>query len=579
MIYGVNANNRRFHSVTFEAGLNIVLADRTDKSTHKDSRNGLGKTLLIEVIHFCLGSSLKKSSGLGRAPLSGWEFSVTLGLPGGRITVTRSIDQPRTVTLTGEVREVFPNRRTTDRLVLRVKEWTAALGELWFGLDGVGREHKWSPSFRSLFSYIARRGRDAFSIPFENHRKQQEWDRQVNVAYLIGLAWEDASAFQVLREEKRALTEIRKAVRLGWAASLAGSVGELEADRIRLSQEVMARGDELQRFHVHPQYEDIQSKANSLTEELHALANEEVRLRRMLSNYEAATDGTQALGRIDIEELYRQAGVELPDMVVRRLHEVGDFHEALVRNRRAFLEAEIRRVQHRLGAIAVETASCDRERGMLLDVLKTHGALNEYTKLQEVHARVVADLRILEARLDNVKKLRDGERDLRVRGEQLQLRALRGYEERVAARERAVGHFNANTEALYSVPGKLLIDVGSGGFKFGVEIQRMDSQGVDLMMVWSFDVAIAQCLLEWPKSPRMLIHDSTVFSGVDRRQVALALARARALSHSGGWQYICTMNSDEVPTSDLPPGFAIDPFVRLRLTDENEEGALLGFRY
>jgi uncharacterized protein YydD (DUF2326 family) len=56
MIRKVSANQSSFRTVEFNPGFNIVIAERTKESTRKDSRNGLGKTTLVEIIDFCLGS-------------------------------------------------------------------------------------------------------------------------------------------------------------------------------------------------------------------------------------------------------------------------------------------------------------------------------------------------------------------------------------------------------------------------------------------------------------------------------------------------------------------------------------------
>jgi len=57
MIRSITADKSSFKSIKFENGLNVVLADRTKESTKKDSTNGLGKSTLLEIIHFCLGSN------------------------------------------------------------------------------------------------------------------------------------------------------------------------------------------------------------------------------------------------------------------------------------------------------------------------------------------------------------------------------------------------------------------------------------------------------------------------------------------------------------------------------------------
>ena len=60
MITAVRCNMSSFRDIEFTPGFNVVLADRTKESEDRDSRNGLGKTTLIEIIHFCLGSRTRK---------------------------------------------------------------------------------------------------------------------------------------------------------------------------------------------------------------------------------------------------------------------------------------------------------------------------------------------------------------------------------------------------------------------------------------------------------------------------------------------------------------------------------------
>ena len=76
-----------------------------------------------------------------------------------------------------------------------------------------------------------------------------------------------------------------------------------------------------------------------------------------------------------------------------------------------------------------------------------------------------------------------------------------------------------------------------------------------------------------------LFHDSIIFDGVDERQRALALQLAAARSAEVGFQYICTLNSDMVPSKEFETGFDIRGFTRLVLTDSDDQGALLGKRF
>jgi len=80
-------------------------------------------------------------------------------------------------------------------------------------------------------------------------------------------------------------------------------------------------------------------------------------------------------------------------------------------------------------------------------------------------------------------------------------------------------------------------------------------------------------------SPGFMIHDSTIFDGVDSRQVAKALQLAASESQMRSFQYICLLNADDVPARDLDPDFHLDHSVRVRLTDATEDGGLLGIRF
>ena len=131
------------------------------------------------------------------------------------------------------------------------------------------------------------------------------------------------------------------------------------------------------------------------------------------------------------------------------------------------------------------------------------------------------------------------------------------------------------TSVLYKVPGRLSVDVAQAGYRFSFVIDREGSDGVGQMVIFCFDLAVA-CL--WARSKAglgVLIHDSTLFADVDPRQISSALSLAKKKSEEFGFQYICCLNSGSTSNEHFK-NFDIDPFVRLRLTDDSPKGRLLG---
>ena len=82
MIHAVRSNMPSFKEVEFQPGFNVVRADRTKESNERDSRNGLGKTTLIEIIHFCLGAQPRRNRGVMVSPLKGWTFTLEMTVNG-----------------------------------------------------------------------------------------------------------------------------------------------------------------------------------------------------------------------------------------------------------------------------------------------------------------------------------------------------------------------------------------------------------------------------------------------------------------------------------------------------------------
>lgn len=579
MIKRLSANHPSFKPLEFSGGFNVILADRTKESSRKDTRNGLGKSTLIEIIHFCLGAKTSKGKGLLVEALQGWEFTLEMVIDGTDLSVTRRVDQPNAFFVTGDTGRlpIQPKLKKGERSY-GLREWTGLLGNLFYGLPAEG-EGKYQPSFRSLISYSIRQGKDAFSTPFEHHRKQVEWDKQVNNAFLLGLAWADASELQILKDRKKGLEALKKAAKTGVVKGFVGSLGELEARRVRLQSKADADAENLANFKVHPQYEDIRIQSNRLTEEIHSAANQNNTDQRMLSLYEKALTEEDVPVPNAIEKLYAEAGIALPGVTMRRIEDVQAFHNEIIRNRKNFLAAEVSRLKRAMAdrTKLIEEKTNARATGML--VLQTHGALEEHTLIQRRHLDTLNELNAITSSIDNLKSCETGLSQLKIDQELLQQKARQDYDERRTIRERAIELFNGYTERLYNVPGRLLIDVGPTGFKFDVEIERSGSAGVGNMKVFCYDMTIASLWADRSPSPKLLVHDSAIFDGVDERQRAIALELAAKEAAAKNYQYICTLNSDEVPNAEFSAGFTLTGYVRAILTDADVSGSLLGIRF
>jgi len=579
MILKIESTLPGFKPVMFKPGFNIVLADRTKESTKKDSRNGLGKSTLLEIIHFCLGSSLQQGDTLRASALASVSFSMEFILRGERVVVQRSTANPGRVFVEGDFRS-WPNKpeRGASGYWLSANDWRNVLAVRAFDIP-TDSPRSYKPTFRSCISYLVRLGQDAYSEPFRHFGKQLTWDIQVNTAFLLGLAWEDASEWQELRDKAKILDSIKSAAQAGLMKDVLGSRGELEAEYIRLEATVNKIGADLKGFRVLSQYRELEARADEITRACHEFSNGNVTDQQLLDLYNSSLESEKEPAPDSVLAMYAAAGVSLPGAVLKRVEDVQHFHAQVLRNRKQFLLKEVDTLKATISGRETKIATLQKEHAEIMETLSSHGALDQFVKMQRAHSGDTAKLKEITARLDNIKRFEEGRSSLKIETEMLRQRARKNYADRYPQRQQAVAAFNEYSQALYKAPGNLVIDIGKSGFKFAVEIERASSTGVSNMKVFCYDLALAKLWSKLDAGPRFLVHDSTIFADVDERQVAAALEVAHSECQALGYQYICTFNSDNLPLTEFSKSFSIDRYVCLRLTDAKDDGGLLGIRF
>lgn len=582
MIHSVSANQPSFHPVTLTPGLNVILAERSQVSTGKDTRNGVGKSTLIEIIDFCLGSRASKNKGLLIEPLADWIFTLDITLGGNLVKVSRAVADQNRIIIEGQTdgwREQPDVDQKTGERVFRAERWRSLLGWALFDLPRSADQLLYKPSYRSLISYFVRREPDAYASPFRHFRLQKTWDIQLHTAYLLGMNWEYAARWQALRDRQEGVAAIEKAITTGAMEAAVGTVGELETQRIQLEQMALTARQALNSFKVHPQYESVQEEADRLTKEIHDLLDQNVNDRRRLACYVDSVKDEKPPAAISLERLYEESGLILPDAVKRTLDEARAFHHAIISNRRDFLEAEVKRIQQSIDTREIQIRDKTEQRAEVMLVLQTHGALKEMTILQERHVALQSQLDRVQSRLSEMKNLKTSKREVKTALDELTQTAERDHDQRRGVWCTAVSLFNEHSQELYKSPGKLVIDVGDKGYQYHVEIERGGSEGIEKMKVFCFDLSILELQIQTRKGIDFLIHDTLMYDSVDARQRAIAFERANEVTSSLGAQYICTINSDMIPMDDFTRGFDFQQHVRLTLSDATPTDSLLGIRF
>ena len=585
MIRRVTADRRSFKTLEFTSGLNLLRADKSERAGSRDSRNGAGKTSLVELVHFLLGATAPATGIFRSQTLRDWHFEIEMMVEGRLSTARRSGRSHQLMEVSGALgARDFPQQPSLTagprRAPMSVDSWKSVLGEHWFGLEA-SDDGKYRPGFRSLFSYLARRAADGgFQNPVQYWANQQVWDRQVSVSWLLGLDWTVAQRFQMLRERQAGVRGLKRAISSGELSRLSPGAAALRTALTVSRDKARAKKERLDEFRVLADYDELEREADELTARINALSGDDIADRSLIRDLQTSLHNEEDPERSQIERLFEEAGVVLPGLAQQRLDAVDRFHRQVVENRRSHLKAEIESARERLGVRAREKGSLDERRRQIMAILKSGGALAEYTALREEVGRAEAEVQGLSERLRDAERLESLQTELRSERANLKRALLDDIRERDEWVRDVILRFEKLSELLYERAGSLTIGASDGGPKFEVTIPSGRSRGIRNMQIFCFDMMLMDLLAERGLSPGFLIHDSHLFDGVDERQVARALQVGAQRAEACDFQYIVTLNTDAIPAEGFDPGFALeDYFMEVRLTDAREDGGLFGVRF
>ncbi|MHB8330814.1 MAG: ABC-three component system protein, partial [Candidatus Dormibacteria bacterium] len=551
MLHRIFSNDPRFKEVELTRGLNVIVADRTAHSTTQQTRNGAGKSSMIHLIHFLLGDQSDPKSPFRSEALLGSQFGMEFDLGSHLVTVRRSGEEFGKQLVSG-----YPTEES-----ISLATWKSILASEMFKLGS--REGKWAPGMRALLAYFVRR-QDAggFHNAFQNSNKQQLWDSQVCVSWLLGLDWHISQEWQDIRDVEGSLKAVRRAARDGVLVDAIGDAADLRTSLAVEEGRARAARQAAREFRVIDRYRELEAEANETTKLLQDLTDQIALDQQMLDDLQVVIKQEKAPDPGLLREVYRQAGVQLPDAAVRRYEDVEHFHESVITNRTHYLADEVEAVQERVARQGRERQAADQRLSETMQKLHAGGALDQFAGLQAEIGRLEGQVAELRKRFDAATSIETGLAEKAAERNQLLVRLQHDLRDREAILLHEISTFEGLSRELYEAKaGSLRVGAGNNGPTFEVVIPSSRSRGINNMKIWCFDMMNAILCSERGAGPGFVIHDSHLFDGVDERQIAGALTAGGRLANQYGFQYVVTLNTDAVPR-DFPEGFDFGSFVR-----------------
>jgi len=549
-------------------GLSLIIAEqRSEDSAQTNTYNGVGKSLLIEILHYCLGS---KKNAAFEQNLKSWVFRLRIESRGVEYRIARSASDGKDITLDDEPISLTKLRDFLARESFNPWVKTSFL------------------TFRSLISRFVRRGRDAyteFSYAMEGDSKKP-YAAMVNVAYLLGLDLQLAKNKYDLRRRSMQLRETMKQLEKDPLFATLFSQDTLEIELTALREEAVRLEQDIQDFRVADNYYDIEEEANRIKKRLDVHRRSVIKLGNAISQIERSLATKLDIDADKVAGIYREAEVALPDSLRRSIDEVISFHRQLQKTRHFRLSRDKQALMRELNEAKVNVRDLSADLDEKMAYLSDHRALDEYVAINEELSKIrqkIAKLEASQALREQVdKEQKEIERDLaeeNIRTDQY----LDDVRELV---DEATKLFRSFSRELYgSRPSGLSVanddSASQTRYRIDAHIRADAAEGINEAKIFCFDMVLLT--LQRGHRIQFAVHDSTLFQPVDPRQRLAMFRIADRICRQDSFQYVATLNyhdlvsiQEQSDSDESQFGSLFADSVVLRLTDGSPEEKLLG---
>ena len=565
----VYANKESFKTVEFnETGLNFIVAKQKDPENRENGKtyNGVGKSLLVNIIHFCMGSKTKNYTSFC-SKLQGWEFYLDFSVAGAKYTAKRSTANPNKITLNDDE--------------LSLTKFNAKMESLCFNIpEGIS-----NLSFRSLFPYFIRPNKKGYVDFNVATGAFNQYSTMLCNAFLLGLDVFLAQKKYDIKTEQDKIKSLEKIFRSDeMLREFFTGNKDVALTIIDLEEKIKKLDDDLRAFKVAENYGDVQGEADRIEKELFKLSNEIILIRNNLESINKGLEIETKTTQDDIKKVYEEANVHFSENLLKTLDDLEVFYENLITNRKKRLLEQKTRFELEIDDKTKDAKKLKFELDRLMKYLGDHQALDVFVTLSEKSASLKSKLETLRKyqtlQSEYKEKLRDAEKTHIEQSEATEALLKEIEAEIIALRD----YFRGLAKRFYpnSVAG-LTIKNNDGEnqqrYAIDAKIESDNSDGINNVKIFCYDMTLL--FKGQNHNINFLFHDSRLFDGIDERQKAELFRILSEEIKGSRKQYIATVNQNQLNEikSYLEPD-QYDEIVTkntvLTITDDNDSEKLLG---
>lgn len=540
------SENHFFEEILFRDGVNIILGEKYDDSLVKGRKtNGVGKSMSIEFLDFCLLSDYNKSR-IARIPkeIFDSEENIMLDLEIGSDAVT-----------------IKRNRKEADKPVIirngravpfdKIQDARDYLTELIFS-DLNGRA---VPSFRNLFSILMRDERSEFTDIIKCHDLTKKIPDDLSVhLFLLGFSLEAYQNTLNKIKEIEYVTKVMSKNKSELTQDGKKRISDVRAELNALEDELQKLEDAIESFKTNETFDSMEAELIELESILEQLRKRQKVLRHDYDKIRKMPKPEQIDDK-EIELVYNQFKHDLGNAVVKSLNEVVGFKNKVEEFQRMLINQKAKELEKQLQEIAEQIRVIDDEYSEKLKIIDKKGVLKNLKtslKIYETKKDVLSHTKFLFEQYEKndkkkkLLKLQKSQEIMKIDNEiEENSRILQSFMNTILEIHESIME---NRECSFNIQ---TIDTAKNKTPVELNLRIYDdgSHSVDRTKVFIYDMALLFNRYTRQRHPLFLVHDN-IFD-VDQDTLVQCLNYLYKQEEKfQDFQYILTLNRDKIENEE-----------------------------
>ncbi len=537
-----------FDPIEFRDGVNLILGEKVSENetkTRKDKKtNGVGKSMSVEFINFCLFKDAD-SSRVMKIPFDKFSYEtkicLDLDINNKKVTIERTIHEPNK-----------PSIEVDGELTL-YKDSNDALRYLTNLFYEKNKDEKIErPSFRELLGPLIRDEDSEFKDIvncYDLRSKIPNSDLIKTHLYLFGInpsfVKEIKSIFKDVEEKSQTQNHLKKRL----TDSGKKKVSDVKAEINALELELSRAEESLNKFKTEPIFQQNQEALVKIDSTIEQLRIKQIALKYELKRIESMPK-VENVNISDIQIVYDKFKNGLGEIVSKSITEVINFKKKIEKYQNLLINERAEEIKSEIKKIQEDLNNLDEKRaGMLISIDKTDSlsiikeSFYSYTKRKDELASTQSNLgeyERLDREIDILKLKKDNlfsELDTKIFETTNQ---IKGFNKTLAEIHE---YIMGNVEVSFDIK-TIKTSSSKQIIKLDLRIPDDGSHSVDRTKVFIYDIGLLTNKNTKQHHPMFLIHDN-IFD-VDQDTLVQSLNFLAEQEKNIDFQYILTLNRDKI---------------------------------